>query len=194
MFSPQDGSSPSDQPPSPPRPPSSSATSEDELSPFDLLHGYIDLVLAEWRDLVRAEPWAALRPARLMDSLPEMLPRLLRQAAAGTPQLDDELSEFIARQHGYYRRNDGVPLAAIAEEWNHLKRACWKVLIDKGIPESRAVVALQRLDALFDDAVGFSLRGYYWPELDELRGRGLERRTRSGDRRTSDGGDRRGDG
>jgi hypothetical protein len=192
MPPPQDGSSPSDQQPVAPRRQPPSAPGDDELSPFDLLHGYIDLVLAEWRTLVRAEPWAALRPDRLMDSLPEMLPRLLRQAASGTPHLDDELSEFIAREHGYYRRGDGVPLAAIAEEWNHLKRACWKVLTDKGVPESRAVVALQRLDALFDDAVGFSLRGYYWPELDELRGRGLERRTRTGDRRAGDA-DRRGE-
>lgn len=186
MLLPQDGSSPSAQRPDEPPAQPSPAPSDDELSPFDLLHGYVDLVLAEWRDLVRREPWAALRPDRLMDSLPEMLPRLLRRAAAGTPHLDDDLSEFIARQHGYYRRGDGVPLAAIAEEWNHLKRACWKVLVDKGVSAERAVAALQRLDALFDDAVGFSLRGYYWPELDELRGRGLERRTRAGDRRSGE--------
>jgi hypothetical protein len=193
MLPPQDGPSPSEpRPAALPRQRPDAASGDDELSPFDLLHGYIDLVLAEWRTLVRAEPWAALRPDRLMDSLPEMLPRILRQAAAGTPHLDDELSEFIAREHGYFRRGDGVPLAAIAEEWNHLKRACWKVLVDKGVPEEGAVVALQRLDALFDDAVGFSLRGYYWPELDELRGRGLERRTRMGNRRAGDG-DRRGE-
>lgn len=190
MLSSPHGASPSDErtgfspPGSPP--------ADDELSPFDVLHGYLDLVLSEWRTLVRDEPWASIRPDRLINAVPEMLPRLLRLAGAGTQQIDEELSEFIAREHGFYRRTDGVPLAALADEWNHLKRACWKVLLDKGVPEPRAVAALQRLDALFDDAVGFSLRGYYWPELDELRGRGLERRTGQDDRRGDDG-DRRGE-
>ena len=163
---------------------------DDELSPFDLLHGHIDNVLAEWRTLVGNEPWASIRPDRLINAVPEMLPRLLKLADSGTPQLDEALAEFIAREHGWHRRGDNFPLAALAEEWNHLKRACWKVLRDKGVPESRATSALQRLDALFDDAVGFSLRGYYWPELDSLRGRGLERRTTKGDRRGGSG-DRR---
>ena len=35
---------------------------------------------------------------------------------------------------------------------------------------------MERLDILVDDAVGYTLRGYYRPELDSLRGRGLERR------------------
>jgi hypothetical protein len=41
-----------------------------------------------------------------------------------------------------------------------------------------------------DDAIGYTLRGYYQRELDTLRGRGLERRdSREDDRRR--GGDRR---
>jgi hypothetical protein len=35
---------------------------------------------------------------------------------------------------------------------------------------------MARLEILVDDAVGYTLRGYYAPELDSLRGRGLERR------------------
>jgi hypothetical protein len=42
---------------------------------------------------------------------------------------------------------------------------------------------MERLDVLVDDAVGYTLRGYYRPELDSLRGRGLERRE-SSDRRS----------
>lgn len=165
---------------------------DDDVSPFDVLRGHIDAVLAEWRTLVRDEPWASIPSHRLINSVPEMLPRLFKLADAGTPQLDEELSEFIAREHGYFRRDDGVPLSALADEWNHLKRACWKVLIEKAVPEPRGAAALQRLDALFDDAIGFSLRGYYSPELDALRGRGLERRTGDVERR-GDGGDRRGE-
>jgi hypothetical protein len=42
---------------------------------------------------------------------------------------------------------------------------------------------MERLDVLVDDAVGYTLRGYYRPELDSLRGRGLERREVSDRRR-----------
>jgi hypothetical protein len=62
-----------------------------------------------------------------------------------------------------------------------------------GVEETSSVAALHRLDCLIDDAIGFSLRGYYAPELDSLRGRGLERRGEPGDRRRGDG-DRRGRG
>lgn len=192
MLPPPDGASPIDERTDDAHDASPVPPADDELSPFDVLHGYIDAVLAEWRTLVRDEPWGSIRPDRLVNAVPEMLPRILKLADAGTSQLDDELSQFIAREHGHFRRDDGVPLAALADEWNHLKRACWKVLLDRGVPEPRAAAALQRLDALFDDAVGFSLRGYYSPELETLRGRGLERRSGAGERR-GDAGDRRGE-
>ena len=156
----------------------------------DALHGQIDEVIAEWKRMVAAEPWAPATPARLVNALPEMLPRMLRLMMRGATQMDRELAEFIAREHGYFRREDGVPLAALAEEWNHLRRACWKVLRRSGVEEAASLAALHRLDSLIDDAIGFSLRGYYAPELDALRGRGLERRAEAGDRRRSSG-DRR---
>lgn len=151
---------------------------------FAFLHGHIDEVLEEWRLLVQEEPWASLAPARLVNALPEMVPRLLKLADAGATHIDLDFSEFIARAHGYFRREDNVPLGALAEEWNHLKRAAWRVLRRHHHDEERVRVALARLDALIDDAIGFSLRGYYSPELDTLRGRGLERRTLTGDRRS----------
>jgi hypothetical protein len=49
---------------------------------------------------------------------------------------------------------------------------------------------MRRIEVLVDDAIGYTLRGYYAQELDTLRGRGLERReSPQGDRRH--GGDRR---
>jgi hypothetical protein len=44
---------------------------------------------------------------------------------------------------------------------------------------------MQRLDILCDDAIGFSLRGFYAPELNALRGKGLERREGDDERRTN---------
>jgi hypothetical protein len=58
----------------------------------------------------------------------------------------------------------------------HLKRACRRVLEAHGITDGEADRAMERLEILVDDAVGYTLRGYYAPELDSLRGRGLERR------------------
>jgi hypothetical protein len=46
---------------------------------------------------------------------------------------------------------------------------------------------VQRLDVLVDDAIGLSLRGYYAPELNELKGKGLERRDGIDERRTNKG-------
>lgn len=164
-----------------------------ELTPgaFEILHGHLNEVISEWKSLVEPEPWAPKSPARLMNSLPEILPRLFRLARNGSTEVDAEFSDFIAHEHGFSRREDSVPLTALADEWNHLKRACWLVL-RRYDPEDRfSSSALHRLDALIDDAIGYSLRGYYRPELDELRGQGLERRGASGDRR-SNSGDRRG--
>ena len=159
-------------------------------SPYALLHANIDEVIREWRSLVTQEPWAPDSPSRLMNALPEMLPKIFRLGQAGADRVDRDLSEFIAQQHGFHRREDRLPLTAVAEEWNHLKRACWKVLRERTGDDEIAAAAVQRLDLLIDDAIGFSLRGYYAPELDELRGRGLERRVTTGDRRGSSG-DRR---
>jgi hypothetical protein len=50
---------------------------------------------------------------------------------------------------------------------------------------------VERLEVLLDEAVGYSLRGYYAPELDVLRGRGLERRQPVDDRRSGGGSRRR---
>lgn len=155
----------------------------DPPTPYDVLLGGIDFVIGEWRTLVKAEPWGAMPPARLMDAVPELLPKLLRLARRNVLQVDPELSELIAEHHGWFRRGDGIPLTAVAEEWNHLKRACWKVMLSHAVREEAATEALRRLDVLFDDAIGYSLRGYYAPELDRLRGRGLERRDEVDDRR-----------
>ena len=159
-------------------------------SAYDLLLGEIDRVIGEWRQLVASEPWSAMPSSRLVDSFPEVLPRIFRLARAGETEVDAELRELIAQAHGLMRRHDGMPLRAVAEEWNHVRRACEAVLRRNGVPDSDRDAALARLDVLIDDAIGFTLRGYYTPELDVLRGRGLERRDGDGDRRDSDG-DRR---
>ena len=145
-------------------------------SPYDLLLGVIDEVIGEWRALVKSEPWAELPASRLVNSFPDILPKMLRLARSGATHIDDGLRDLIADAHGHFRRVDGVPLTSVTEEWAHLKRACRRVLDAHGINNGDAERAMERLDILVDDAVGYTLRGYYRPELDSLRGRGLERR------------------
>jgi hypothetical protein len=153
-------------------PPAVNAT----VSAYEALLGGVDQVIGEWRTLVLREPWARLPASRLVDSFPEILPKMLRLARAGTTHIDDSLRELIADAHGNFRRADGIPLASVTEEWAHLKRACRRVLDAHGINHDESDRAMERLDILIDDAVGYTLRGYYRPELDSLRGRGLERR------------------
>ena len=177
-------------PPTPPPPGASRLVHRYDSSAataYDALLGAIDGVIGEWRTLVQREPWGAIPPARLVDSLPEILPKMIRLARGGGAEVDAELRETIASAHGYFRRQDNVPLAAVAEEWSHVKRACWTVLQREGVNDDEARGAMARLDALIDDAIGFSLRGYYAPELDTLRGRGLERRNGLAERRSGAG-------
>lgn len=153
--------------------------------PYDILLARIDEVLAEWRTLALMQTWAGIAPSRLMDAFPEILPKMFRLAAQGDTRIDPDLSELIGEAHGFFRRSDKIPLAAVAEEWNFVKRACWKVLQRANVEEVTASTAMQRLDILCDDAIGFSLRGFYAPELNALRGKGLERREGDDERRTN---------
>ncbi len=155
----------------------------DEESPYEILLARIDEVIGEWRTLVEKEPWARIPPARLVDTLPEILPRVFRCARDGAQHVDKPLGELIAKGHGFVRREDAVPLGAVAEEWSSVKHACWNVLRGNGVSEEMALGVVRRLDLLVDDAVGHTLRGYYAPELVSLRGRGLERRVVWGERR-----------
>jgi hypothetical protein len=152
-------------------------------SPYEVLLGVVDEVIAEWRSLVAREPWEKLPASRLVNSFPEILPKIVRLARAGVTHIDDSLRHIISDAHGHFRRVDGVPLTSVTEEWAYLKRACRHVLDAHGINNGEADRAMERLDVLVDDAVGYTLRGYYRPELDSLRGRGLERREVSDRRR-----------
>jgi hypothetical protein len=145
-------------------------------SAYETLLGGVDKVIGEWRALVVREPWATLPTSRLVDAFPEILPQLLRLARSGATHIDDPLREVIANAHGHFRRVDGVPLTSVTEEWAFVKRACRTVLDAHGVNHGEMERAMERLDILIDDAVGYTLRGYYRPELDSLRGRGLERR------------------
>ena len=171
-------------------PPSSESAAPDAVAPapgpFDILLGEVDLVLGEWRQLVADEPWNTIPHTRLIDSFPEVLPKLFRLARAGCAELDVEVRRLVADAHGTPRRQDGLPLRAVADEWTLLQRACWAVLGRHGIPEPVARDAMARLEVLIDDAIGVTLRGYYAPELDALRGRGLERRASDEDRRSGE--------
>jgi hypothetical protein len=145
-------------------------------SAYETLLGGVDEVIGEWRQLVLGEPWAKIPASRLVDSFPEILSKILRLARSAATHIDDDLRHLIAEAHGHFRRVDGIPLTSVTEEWAHLKRACRHVLDEHGINHGEADRAMERLDVLIDDAVGYTLRGYYRPELDSLRGRGLERR------------------
>lgn len=149
----------------------------DPVATFELLERHTEDVINEWRALLAREPWARLPVDRLVDHLPQILPRLFQHAAHGAREIDLELQQLISQAHGYFRREDSIPLAAVAEEFDLLKRACWKVMTSSNLSAPEISAALARLDLLIDDATGYTLRGYYAPELDELRGRGLERRT-----------------
>lgn len=163
---------------------------ESRQGAYDILLAELDQVLAEWRSIVEPELGPRVSPARLLDSLPEILPRLLHLGRSGAREIDDRLKHRIAADHGLARREDVVPVEQLSAEWEAVKQSCQRVLARHGFVGPLAEEATHRIDALIDDAMGYTLRGYYQRELDTLRGRGLERRDlREEDRRQ--GGDRR---
>lgn len=162
-------------------------------SAYDVLLGEIDQVLSEWRALVEPGLGTRLPPARLMNSLPEIFPRLLTLARSGAAEIDDGLKQQISADHGVPRREDVIPVASLTEEWEALKQACMRVLTRNGFVGTLADEASRRIDVLIDDAIGYTLRGYYQPELDTLRGRGLDRRDSPEEDRRGSGGRRNGD-
>ncbi len=164
----------------------------DERTPFEVLLGEVDHVLGEWKALVHPEPWAEIPPSRLVDSMPEILPKLVRLASSGAVHLDEELQQRIADDHGSARRADEIPIEAVTSEWGSLKRACRQILLRHGFVNGEGEHAMARLDVLIDDAIGYTLRGYYRDELDSLKGRGLERRGERPDRRAGSGNRRAG--
>jgi hypothetical protein len=166
------------------------AMAELSHSAYDLLLAELDQVLTEWRAIIEPELISRVAPARLLDSLPEILPRLLIRARSGAVEINDELKQRIAVDHGFARREDVVPVEQLAEEWEALKQACQRVLARHGFVGPLAEEATRRIDVLIDDAIGYTLRGYYQRELDTLRGRGLERRDQRDDDRRQ-GSDRR---
>src|SRR5690606_9134730 len=126
---------------------------------------------------------------------PEILPRLIALARSGAQGIGDRLKDRIAADHGIARRQDVVPVEQLTTEWEAVKQACRRVLVRHGFVGPLADEAAGRIDALVDDAIGYTLRGYYQRELDTLRGRGLERRDapyedrrRGGDRRDPNNG------
>jgi hypothetical protein len=155
----------------------------DERTPYEILIGEIDRVLEEWRRLVRVGALAELPSSRLIDSMPEILPGLIRLARDGATQLEEELKLRIASDHGGARREDDVPVETLTAEWYALKRAVRQVLARHGFVNGAASDAIERLEHVIDEAIGYTLRGYYQPELDTLKGRGLERRSSADDRR-----------
>jgi hypothetical protein len=118
---------------------------KERVSPYDILLARIDDVIAEWRTLVQREPWARIPPMRLVDSFPEILPKLFRDARDGAQHVSKELSELIAEAHGSFRRQDAIPLGAVAEEWIQVKHACRNVLERHGVSETDSRLHVQRM-------------------------------------------------
>src|SRR3712207_3992785 len=69
----------------------SAAFDHDSYTAYDTLLGTVDLVIGEWRAMVQAEPWADIPPAHLVDSLPEILPKLFRLARDGATEVEGGL-------------------------------------------------------------------------------------------------------
>jgi hypothetical protein len=120
------------------------------------------LVLAEWEEVSREEPWH-VNPERYgLDSLHETV-RAVLDVALGDGG-DKEASERLVRAavaHGDQRRVQGTGDEALLREYHALRAALWRYLRQVRMPASEALTAIARVDMVITVATTAALRGYH---------------------------------
>ena len=63
----------------------------DYVYPYNILVSQIDGLITEWRGMLNQEPWSSIPGHRLVDALPEILPKMFRLAGTGAVRIDGNL-------------------------------------------------------------------------------------------------------
>lgn len=135
------------------------------------LHSNVDTVLARWTDLVKEEPWFSLPREHRVSNLTAVVEALIACATmpAGSP---DCLRAAVTAgaEHGYNRRNQGVPETLIPIEFHLLRQAVWRFLSDS-FPPSEATHAVQlSIDSMTTATLNAAMWGYYREEIEAHEG------------------------
>jgi len=124
------------------------------------LRAAFPLLVAEWEDYWRQQPWHQSSPAHEPDAVLEVLRAILDTAmsAHGARQVHERLLR-AAMAHGRQRRDQGASDELLLGEYHALRTALWRHLLHSA-PLPQSLTTIFRVDVVMTAASGLALRGY----------------------------------
>ena len=133
------------------------------------LKSNVSEVIAEWDRLAREEPWYSLPSEHRIDSLPEVVERLVEASLCDPHNRQAHRQQALAAaRHGTDRRNQDIPDHTILTEYHLLRRALWRYITATFGSSERTTRAILRIDIGISVATNASMWGYYRPEIEAL--------------------------
>lgn len=124
------------------------------------LRAAFPLLVAEWQEYWRQQPWHHGSPAHEPDAVLEVLRAILDTAMSehGGRQVHERLLR-AALVHGHQRREQGASDELLLGEYHALRTALWRHLLrSASLPQS--LTTIFRVDVVMTAASGLALRGY----------------------------------
>lgn len=135
----------------------------------DDLRDNIPAVLEQWERLVRQEPWFSLPRDHRIDNLPGVVLGLVDASLCSPGNMEAHRTKVMhATEHGYNRREQGIPESLLLTEFHLLRQALWYYLVAKHGPSDRVVQAIMRIDTSITTATNASMWGYYRTEVEAM--------------------------
>lgn len=135
-------------------------------------------VLNIWERFVREQPWYSLPADHRIDSLPDVIVGLVDASLCDPGSEDAHRRQVIAAtEHGFHRREQGIPEHLLLTEYHLLRQALWYYLTETFGSNDQVSVAIMRIDTGISVTTNASLWGYFRPEV-EAQGKwdlGIER-------------------
>jgi len=131
----------------------------------------VDAVVREWERLVREQPWFSLPRAYRTDNLAGVVTGLLDTALSTSEAAITAGHRSLivqAAEHGYNRREQGIPESLIFTELHLLRQALWYYMVERHGARDRVVDAIMRIDRAISSATNASMWGYHRTEVEAL--------------------------
>jgi len=129
------------------------------------LRAAFPLLVAEWQEYWRQQPWHHSSPAHEPDAVVEVLRAILDTAMSehGGRQVHERLLR-AAVAHGRQRREQGASDELLLGEYHALRTALWRHLLHSA-SLSQSLTTIFRVDVVMTAASGLALRGYVQKSL-----------------------------
>ena len=137
----------------------------------DHLRENIEAVLNRWNGLVKEEPWFSLPREHRLSNLSAVVEALITCAIL-TPGSQDCARAAVnaGADHGYNRRQQGIPESLIPIEFHLLRQALWRYLNDTFSPTDATYAAILSIDRSITMTLNAAMWGYYREEIEAHEG------------------------